>query len=48
MQTRSLQGSGEPFWVIALRVRAFDWDLRRAKGIMASGTWKGRINRPDT
>jgi hypothetical protein len=24
-------------------VRGFDRDLRRAKGIMASGTWKGRI-----
>ena len=27
----------------ALRVRAFDRDLRRANGIMASGIWKGRM-----
>jgi len=27
----------------ALRVRGTDWDLRRAKGIMASGAGKGRM-----
>ena len=36
-------GSGKPIVGRALRVRGFDWDLRRAKGIMASGTCKGRM-----
>jgi hypothetical protein len=41
-------GSGKPTKAGALRVRAFDRDLRRANGIMASGIWKGRIKRPNT
>src|SRR5208282_4213364 len=36
-------GSGKPTMSPALRVRGTDWDLRRAKGIMASGAWKGRM-----
>ena len=48
-QSRSKPPDQEnPPWVGALRVRGIDWDLRRAKGIMASGAWKGRMNRPDT
>jgi hypothetical protein len=27
-------------------VRGFDRDLRRANGILASGTWKSRITDP--
>ncbi len=42
-QSRSKPPAQEnPLRVGALRVRAFDRDLRRAKGIMASGTCKGR------
>src|SRR5580704_2116224 len=31
MQIRSFRGSGEPAWVIALRVRENDWDPIRAE-----------------
>jgi hypothetical protein len=49
MQTRSIRGSGEPVWVIALLKCALTIGTRSAQSIMASGftaAQKGRPSRP--
>src|SRR5215467_9447901 len=47
MQTRSIRGSGEPVWVIALLKCALTIGTRSAQSIMASGHMN-RTNRPNT